>query len=95
MRRLLCWQFSALLLLAGMTAGAQVPNSSQNVQPSNSAPNANTESIAASEAKNAPLTLKPGVTVTAKRLHSEPPLPKLPPDEFTNCMSQIGLDADE
>jgi tetratricopeptide (TPR) repeat protein len=91
MRRLLCWQFSVLLLLAGMTAAAQVPNSSQNVQPSNSAPNASTESIAASEAKNAPLTLKPGVTVTAKRLHPEPPLPKLPPDEFMNCERMLGV----
>ena len=74
-----------------MAAGAQVPNSNQNVQPSNSAPNASTESIAASEAKNAPLTLKPGVTITAKRMHSEPPLPKLPPDEFTNCERMLGV----
>jgi tetratricopeptide (TPR) repeat protein len=92
MRRLLCWQFSVLLLLAGITAAAQVPNSSQNVQPSNNAPNANTESIASSEAKNAPLTLKPGVTVTAKRLHSELPLPKLPPFEFTQCAPMFGVE---
>lgn len=90
MQRLFRWQFSVLLLLAAMAAGAQVPNSSQNVQPSDNSPEASTESTAAGEATTAPSTLKPGVTVSAKRLHSEPPLPKLPPDEFTNCVSKLG-----
>ena len=90
MRRLSCWQISVLLLLAGMRAGAQVPNSSQNAQPSNGVPEASAESIAASEAKNAPSTLEPGVTVSAKRLHSAPPLPKLPPDEFMSCERMLG-----
>jgi len=92
MRRLLCWRFSVLLLLAGMAAGAQVPDSSRNVQPSDSAPKASTESIAASEAKNGPSTLKPGVTVTAKPLYSEPPLPKLPPFEFRQCAPMFGVE---
>lgn len=91
MRRLFCWQVSVLLLLSGMAAGAQVPNSSQNVQPSDNAPKASTKPTAAGEATTAPSTLKPGVTVTAKRLHSGPPLPKLPPDEFTNCERMLGV----
>jgi tetratricopeptide (TPR) repeat protein len=91
MRRLSCWQIGVLLSLATVTAGAQVPNSSQKSQPSNRAPEASTASIAASEAKNAPSTLKPGVTVSAKRLHSEAPLPKLPPDEFMNCERRLGV----
>jgi tetratricopeptide (TPR) repeat protein len=32
----------------------------------------------------------PGVTVTGKALHPDPPLPALPPDEFTDCMKQGG-----
>ncbi len=40
MRRLSCCQLAVLLLLAGMTAGAQVPNSSQNAQPSDNSPKA-------------------------------------------------------
>jgi tetratricopeptide (TPR) repeat protein len=93
MRRLFRWQFSVLLLLAGMATGAQAPNSSQNVQPSDNSPKASTKSTAASEATTAPSTLKPGVTVTAKRLHSETPLPKLPPDEFMNCERRLGVGA--
>ena len=59
MRRLFRWEVSVLLLLAAMTAGAQVP----------------------------------GVTVTAKPFHSEPPLPKLSPDEFMSCERMAGLGA--
>jgi tetratricopeptide (TPR) repeat protein len=40
--------------------------------------------------------LKPGVTITGKPLHSEPPLPKLRPDEFTNCVGyQAGMGASQ
>jgi tetratricopeptide (TPR) repeat protein len=88
MRRLLCWQVPVLLLSA-MAAGAQVPNPSQNAQPLD--PRVSTKATAPSEATTAPSTLKPGVTVTAKRLHSGPPLPKLPPDEFTNCLRRLGV----
>jgi tetratricopeptide (TPR) repeat protein len=90
MRHLFCWQVSVLLALAGMAAGAQVPNSSQNVQPSDNSPKASTKSAAAGETTTAPLTLKPGVTITGKPLHSEAPLPKLPPDEFINCTRMLG-----
>lgn len=74
MRRLFCWQISALMLLAGMAAAAQVPSPGQNVQPSDN-----------------PSTLNPGVTVSGKRLHSEPPLPTLSPDEFMNCERELGV----
>lgn len=36
-------------------------------------------------------TISPGVTVTGRELH---PLPKLPPDQFSSCMSEGGMDAD-
>lgn len=91
MRRLFCWQISVLLLLAGMAAAAQVPNSNQNVPPSDNSAKASGKSTAASETPTAPSTLSPGVTVSAKRLHSERPLPKLPPDEFTNCERMLGV----
>lgn len=35
-----------------------------------------------------PAVLTPGVTISGKPPHGERPLPKLPPDEFTNCMRQ-------
>jgi tetratricopeptide (TPR) repeat protein len=91
MRRLLCSQVSVFLLLTGMAAGAQVPNSSQNVQPSDNVPKTGAASTAASAATTAPPTLKPGVTISAKRPHSEPPLPKLPPEEFLNCERRLGV----
>lgn len=78
MRRLLRWQLSVLLLLVGMAAGAQVQNPGQSVT---------------SETSTTPSTLSPGVTVTAKPLHSQPPLPKLPPDEFMNCERSLGVTA--
>jgi Tfp pilus assembly protein PilF len=81
MQRLFCWQISVLLLLAAMAAGAQVPDPSRN---------ASAESPGAGETTTAPATLNPGVTITGKPLHSEPPLPKLPPDEFTNCINTRG-----
>ncbi|MGH8290516.1 MAG: tetratricopeptide repeat protein [Steroidobacteraceae bacterium] len=92
MGRLFCWQFSVLLLLAAMPAGAQVPDLSQNAQPSDNSPQSSTNSPAAGGTPTAPSILKPGVTITGKPLHSQPPLPKLLPDEFTNCTSyQAGM----
>ena len=64
MWRLSGYQMAVFLLLAAMTAGAQVPNSP------------------------AQETLSPGVTVTGKAVHSGPPLPKIPPDEFADCVRQ-------
>ncbi|MGH8291811.1 MAG: tetratricopeptide repeat protein [Steroidobacteraceae bacterium] len=85
MRHLFYWQVSVLLLLTGMTAGAQVPSSSQNVPPSDNSPAASTTPPQSSGTPAAPETLKPGVTITGKPLHGERPLPKLSPDEFMKC----------
>lgn len=87
MRRLFCWQASALLL-AATVAAAPVP--SQNAQPADNSPQASAKSPAVTEP--APSPLNPGVTITGKPLHSEPPLPKLPPGEFMNCLRpQAGM----
>jgi Tfp pilus assembly protein PilF len=92
MWRALCWQVSVLLLLAGMTAGAQVPNSSQTVQPPQNSPKGSAPTSAGGETPTAPSTLSPGVTITGKPVLSGPPLSKLPPDEFTNCVGyQAGM----
>jgi tetratricopeptide (TPR) repeat protein len=90
MRRLLCWKVSALVLLASVAVEAQVPNSNQNLTPSDSPPHANPNSAFGSTTPTAPSVLKPGVTITGKPQHSEPPLPKLPGREFMNCINMIG-----
>jgi tetratricopeptide (TPR) repeat protein len=41
----------------------------------------------------APSTVDPEITVTGTSPDAEQPLPKLPPDEFTNCVSQNGLES--
>jgi Tfp pilus assembly protein PilF len=68
-----------------MTAGAQVPDSGQNIQPSDNSLKATTDSPATSETPTGPMILKPGVTISGKPLHGEQPLPKLSPDEFNKC----------
>jgi tetratricopeptide (TPR) repeat protein len=88
MRRLFCWKVAALLLLAGIAMGAQVPG--QNVTPLGAPPQANADSASGSTTSSAPSILKPGVTITGKPLHSEPPLPKVPGSEFMNCVSMNG-----
>jgi tetratricopeptide (TPR) repeat protein len=89
-----CWQVSVLLLLGGMAAGAQVQQSSR-LQPSDNSSKTNAESLAAGEMPAAPSILKPGVTVTGKPLYAGPPLPKLPPDEFANCIHMLGTGSNE
>ncbi len=85
MRRLLCWQLSVVLLLAGMAAAAQVPGSDRSSQPPGNPSGANTTATT-------PPTLSPGVTVTGKKPNAERPLPKLAPDEFKKCNRQrMGL----
>lgn len=91
-RRLLGWQLSVVLLVAGMAAGAQVPSSVQNSQPPGNPTGTNTTSTAAGETVPTPDSLKSGVTISGKKLHAKQPLPKLPPNEFTNCAnSQAGM----
>jgi tetratricopeptide (TPR) repeat protein len=84
MRQLISWQLS-ILLLAGMTAGAQVPNSNQNGQSPGSPPAENASPPTASQAPTTQPMITPGVTVTGTPPRAEPSLPKLPPDQFTDC----------
>jgi len=85
MRRVFSYRGAAFLLLAWTTAGAQVPNPTQNGSPSDNRPATGAASPQSSGTAAAPETLTPGVTITGKPLHGERPLPKLAPDEFTKC----------
>jgi Flp pilus assembly protein TadD len=78
MRRLFWWQLSALLFVA-MAAGAHVDNSNQSGQSPDSPPDSKTPPGASQAPSN------PELTVTGKVPHAEPPLPKLAPDQFTEC----------
>jgi tetratricopeptide (TPR) repeat protein len=78
MRRLFSWQLSALLLVA-MASGARADYSNQSSQTPDSPP----ESKTSPGAGQAPSD--PEITVVGKALHAEPPLPKLAPDQFTEC----------
>jgi tetratricopeptide (TPR) repeat protein len=90
MQRLFCWKALASVLLTGVAVGAQVPNSNQNITPSYGPPQENGSSTSGRATPPAPSVLEPGVTVTGKPLHSEPPLPKLPGQEFMNCVNMNG-----
>ncbi|MFZ1906065.1 MAG: tetratricopeptide repeat protein [Steroidobacteraceae bacterium] len=80
-------QVSVLLLLAARAAGAQVPNSNQDGQlPSSPPGNSSATSAKPNDTPTAPPTTKDQVTVTAP--YPGQLLPALPPDEFSNCMSQ-------
>src|SRR5450631_4185544 len=84
MRHLILWQLS-VLFLAGMAAGAQVPNSNQNGQSPGSPPAETATPPDASQVPTTQPTITPGLTVTSSAPHAEPPLPKLAPDQFTEC----------
>ena len=78
MRRLFIWQLSAVLLLAGLAATAQVPTNTTSTAPSGTPPTAP--------------ALQPEVTISGKKPQAGQPLPKLPSDEFRNCTRQrMGL----
>jgi Tfp pilus assembly protein PilF len=51
---------------------------------------AGTEVANAQKNGQSPGVLTPGVTITGKPAHAPPPLPKLPPDEFTQCFRKLG-----
>jgi Flp pilus assembly protein TadD len=91
LRHLFSWQLS-VLLLAGMTAGAQVGNPSQTAQSPGGPPAENATPPAASQAPTTQPIITPGVTVTGTPPRAEPPLPKLPPDQFTDCSAMNGVD---
>jgi Tfp pilus assembly protein PilF len=84
LRRLFSWQLS-VLLLAGMTSGALVGNPSQTAQSPGSPPAETAAPPGANDAPTTPPTITPGITVTGTTPSAEPPLPKLPPDQFTDC----------
>jgi Tfp pilus assembly protein PilF len=95
MRRLISWQCS-VLLLAVAAAGAQVTPKPTDQSPVNP-PAAAAASPAATEAPTtapvAPPSAPPTNTVTITgSAPREEPLPKLPPDKFTNCMAENGMD---
>src|ERR1700675_3581609 len=90
LRRLFSWQLS-VLLLAGMAAGAQVNNSNQNGKSPDGPPAENATPPAASQAPTTQPMITPGVTVTGTPPRAEPPLPKLPPDQFTDCSAMNNM----
>jgi tetratricopeptide (TPR) repeat protein len=91
MRRLFSRQL-AVLLFAGLAVGAQIDNSNQNGQPPGGAPGDSASPPGAGEAPTTP-TITPGITVNGSAPSVERALPALPPDEFTDCMRQNGLEA--
>jgi Tfp pilus assembly protein PilF len=82
MRRFFSWQLSALLLVA-TAPGVQADNSNQREQPPENPPPASSPTGTSQAPGN------PEITVTGKALH-DPPLPALPPDEFSDCMRDRG-----
>jgi Flp pilus assembly protein TadD len=87
LQRLFSWQLS-VLLLAAMAAGAQVDNSNQNGQSPDSPPAENATPPGAGQAPTTTPAITPGITVTGTAPGAEPPLPKLPPDQFTDCYAR-------
>jgi Tfp pilus assembly protein PilF len=83
MRCLFSWQLLSLLLVA-MTAGA-LDNSNQSSQLPSNPPEDRTTPPGASATAATPATSTPSVTVTGKVPRNEPTLPKLAPDQFTDC----------
>jgi tetratricopeptide (TPR) repeat protein len=89
LRRLFSWQLSVLLLVA-MTAGAHADNPNQSSQSPDSAPDSTTPPGASATAAT-PATSTPSVTVTGKVPRNEPTLPKLAPDQFTECYAKYNI----
>lgn len=83
-RRSFSRQLAVVLMLSGM-ATARVPNSEQSAQAPGTPPAAHTRSAAASGGSDSAATLKQGVTITGQAPQAGQPLPKLAPDEFTDC----------
>jgi Flp pilus assembly protein TadD len=87
MRRLFSWQLSALLLVG--IAAADLGNSNQSSQSPDRPPDSATPP-GASATETPPATSTPSVTVTGKAPGNEPTVPKLPPDQFTECYGRMG-----
>jgi len=93
MRQLISWHLS-ILLLAGMAAGAQAPNSNQNGQSPGNPPADSATPPGASTTATTPAPGTPSVTVTGQKPRNEPTLPKLAPDQFTDCHAKYNIDPD-
>lgn len=87
-RRSSCCGLAVLLLLAGTAAAAQVPDSSQNVPPTDKS--SGTSATPAHPGQAPASALTPGITISGKPLHPERPLPQLAPDKFVKCMQFEG-----
>jgi lipoprotein NlpI len=83
MRSSFSWKLLSLLLVA-MAAGAS-DNSDQSSQSPSNPPGDSTTPPGASATAATPATSTPSVTVTGKVPRNEPTLPKLAPDQFTDC----------
>jgi tetratricopeptide (TPR) repeat protein len=68
-----------------VAAGAHVDNSTQSSQSPSNPPGDSTTPPGAGATAATPATSTPSVTVTGKVPHNEPTLPKLAPDQFTEC----------
>ena len=93
MWRLSSWRLS-IFLVASIAAGAEVGNfnqtaqSSQTGQPLNSPPGDSAPPADAGAALPTPTEPKQHVTITAAR--PDQSLPRLPPDEFNDCINKLG-----
>jgi lipoprotein NlpI len=85
-RRSWSWHLSALLLCA-MAAGAQVDGSSQYSQAPDKPPDS-TASSGTDPAAGSSSAGTPAITVTGQKPINEPTLPKLAPDQFTDCYAK-------
>jgi Tfp pilus assembly protein PilF len=83
MRRFYSWQLSALLFV-GMAGAAHAHNSDQGSRSPDDPPDSTTPAGTGATATT-PAPGTPSVTVTGQKPHNEPTLPKLAPDQFTEC----------
>jgi tetratricopeptide (TPR) repeat protein len=85
MRRLLSWQLSALIFI-GMAASA-LGNQSPDTPPDS------TPEPGAGATDTTAATGTPSITVTGQTPRNEPTLPKLAPDQFSDCYSRYSTSA--
>lgn len=78
----------AFILLRALAADAQSGDAQQAGQPPGETPAAGAAPPANGAAPQTSTPLEPGVTITGEAPRGEPPLPKLPPNQFTMCVAQ-------
>ena len=86
LRRLFAWQLVVLLVVA-LAASAHADNPKQSGQSQDSPPDSTSRPGDAAIA-TPPATGTPSLTVTGKVPRNEPTLPRLPPDQFTECYAK-------